>query len=78
MPTEPTFEQLYRDLEDAVRKLESSDLPLGEAVTLFERGTRLAEQCNSLLDNAELRVRQLTTRSDGRAEAMPLEGWQNG
>ncbi len=78
MPTEPTFEQLYRDLEDAVRKLESGDLPLGEAVTLFERGTRLAEQCNSLLDNAELRVRQLTTRPGGAAEAVPLEGWQNG
>jgi exodeoxyribonuclease VII small subunit len=78
MPVEPTFEQLYRDLEDAVRKLESGDLPLGEAVTLFERGARLAEQCNSLLDSAELRVRQLTTRPDGAVEAAPLEGWQNG
>ncbi len=78
MPAEPTFEQLYRDLEDTVRKLESGDLPLGEAVTLFERGTRLAEQCNSLLDNAELRVRQLTARPDGATEAVPLEGWQNG
>jgi len=52
MSIEPTYEDHYRELEDAVRKLESGDLPLGEAVTLFERGMMLAEQCNKLLDSA--------------------------
>jgi exodeoxyribonuclease VII small subunit len=78
MSAEPTFEQLYRELEDAVRKLESGDLPLGEALALFEAGTHLAEQCNKLLDDAELRVRQLTARPDGGLSAEPFEGWQNG
>jgi exodeoxyribonuclease VII small subunit len=78
MSIEPTYEDHYRELEDAVRKLESGDLPLGEAVTLFERGMMLAEQCNKLLDSAELRVRQLMIRPDGAIEAAPLEGWQNG
>jgi exodeoxyribonuclease VII small subunit len=86
MPAEPTFEQLYRELEDTVRKLESGDpstgagqaLPLGEALALFEAGTHLAEQCNKLLDDAELRVRQLTARPDGGLSAEPFEGWQNG
>jgi exodeoxyribonuclease VII small subunit len=86
MPAEPTFEQLYRELEDTVRKLESGDpstgagtaLPLGEALALFEAGTHLAEQCNKLLDDAELRVRQLTARPDGSLSAEPFEGWQNG
>ncbi len=94
MPAEPSFEQLYRELEDTVRKLESGDpstgselalnavkgqvLPLAEALALFERGTALAEQCNTLLDSAELRVRQLVTRPDGAQDAESMQSWQNG
>jgi exodeoxyribonuclease VII small subunit len=78
MPAEPSFEELYRELEDTVRKLESGDLPLAEALALFERGTALAEQCNTLLDSAELRVRQLVMRPDGAQDAEVLQSWQNG
>jgi exodeoxyribonuclease VII small subunit len=78
MPTESSFEDLYRELEDTVRKLESGDLPLAESLALFERSTQLTEQCNALLDDAELRVRQLTARPDGSQDTQPFEGWQNG
>ena len=67
------FEDLNRELEDTVRKLESGDLPLAEALALFERGTTLAEQCNTLLDGAELHVRQLMTRPDGGLVTEPFE-----
>lgn len=78
MSDEKPFEDLYCELEDTVRKLESGDLPLAEALALFERSTKLAEQCNALLDGAELRVRQLAARPDGSQEAQPFEGWRNG
>jgi len=78
MAPEQSFEQLYTELEATVRRLETGDLPLAESLALFERGTALAEQCNALLDQAELRVRQLTTRPNGTLEAEPFEGWQNG
>ncbi len=78
MSNEKSFEDLYRELEDTVRKLESGDLPLAESLALFERSTKLAEQCNALLDGAELRVRQLTARPDGSQQMEPFEGWQNG
>jgi exodeoxyribonuclease VII small subunit len=80
MPPEPrpSFEELYRELEDTIRLLEAGDLTLDESLALFERGTELAERCNSLLDSAELRVRQLTTRPDGEMESEPFEGWPNG
>ena len=74
---QPTFEELYRELEETVRRLEAGDLTLDESLALFERGTALAEQCNVLLDSAELRVRQLVTRADGSMEAQPFEGWRN-
>jgi exodeoxyribonuclease VII small subunit len=80
MPSESqrTFEDLYRDLEATVRRLEAGELTLDESLALFERATTLAEQCNVLLDSAELRVRQLTTQSNGGAESEPFEGWRNG
>ena len=80
MPSEPapSFEELYRELEETVRRLETGDLTLDESLALFERGTELAERCNVLLDSAELRVRQLTTRADGSIEAETFEGWRNG
>jgi exodeoxyribonuclease VII small subunit len=86
MATEISFEDLYRELEETVRKLENGDpstgsgqaLPLAEALALFERGTTLAEQCNTLLDGAEVHVRQLVTRPDGGLAVAPFEDGQSG
>jgi exodeoxyribonuclease VII small subunit len=76
MIEERTFEELYYELEDTVRKLEAGDLALAESLALFERSITLAEQCNALLDRAELRVRQLVQGPDGGVSAQPFEGWQ--
>jgi exodeoxyribonuclease VII small subunit len=78
MSDEKTFETLYNELEEAIRRLEAGDLSLDESLALFARASALAEQCNSLLDGAELRVRQLTEQPDGDQHAEPFEGWQNG
>lgn len=55
-----TFETALADLEQIVAKLEAGDLTLEESLALFERGQALADYCNNLLDNASLRVEQLT------------------
>jgi exodeoxyribonuclease VII small subunit len=75
---EYSFEELYRELEETVRRLETGELPLADALALFERATVLAEGCNGLLDRAELRVRQLMTGPDGSLGAEPFDGWQTG
>lgn len=54
-----TFEQAYQQLEETVQKLEAGNLPLAEAVALYERGMALAKQCGLQLDEAELTVKQL-------------------
>jgi exodeoxyribonuclease VII small subunit len=69
-----SFEELYRELEDTVRRLESGDLTLADSLALFERAAVLAERCNALLDQAELRVRQLTAHPDGSMAIEPFEG----
>lgn len=65
---ELSFEAAYAELEAIVARLESGELSLDESVSLFERGRQLAERCQTLLDQAELRVSQLT--DDGRIEPL--------
>ncbi len=59
------FEQSLRRLDEIVRQMERGDVPLQEALKLFEEGTTLVTSCNKLLDEAELKVVQLTKGEDG-------------
>lgn len=62
--SELSFEAAYAELETIITQLESGELSLDDSVTLFERGRKLSEHCQSLLDKAELRVNQLTEGGD--------------
>ena len=65
---ELSFEAAYAELETIITQLESGDLPLDESVSMYERGRKLAEHCQELLDKAELRVNQLN--DDGEVAGM--------
>lgn len=54
-----SYEMLYGQLQAVVNRLEQGDLPLAEALMLYEQGTRLAAACQKLLDHAEMRVQEL-------------------
>jgi exodeoxyribonuclease VII small subunit len=54
-----SFEEIFRRLEETVARLEEGGLPLEEALALYEEGMRLAQSCQELLDQAELRVTRL-------------------
>ena len=60
-----SFEDALARLEETVRALESSAVPLDESLTLFEEGIALVKLCNSKLDSAEQKVKILTTDGDG-------------
>ena len=68
-----SFEEAYQELEAVVARLERGTSTLEEALQLYERGTLLAQQCNLLLDGAELRVSQLREREDGSLDEIPFE-----
>ena len=55
-----TYEQAFSELEKTVSDLESNQLPLEDALALFERGQALASYCASLLEKADLKVQQLS------------------
>ncbi|HEY7349706.1 MAG TPA: exodeoxyribonuclease VII small subunit [Ktedonobacterales bacterium] len=60
-----TFEEAFERLEQAVEAMDGGDLSLDEAMAHFEEGMKLAQYCERLLDDAELRVQQLLTDSAG-------------
>ncbi len=64
---ELSFEAAYAELEAIIARLESGELTLDDSVSLFERGRQLAERCQTLLDQAELRVSRL---ADGQIEPL--------
>jgi exodeoxyribonuclease VII small subunit len=63
-----SFEAAFAELEAILDKLDSGNLPLDESVALYERGRRLTARCQTLLDEAELRVSKLM--DDGRMEPL--------
>jgi exodeoxyribonuclease VII small subunit len=48
-----------KKLEDLSKKLESSDLPLDEALKLFGEGVELVRACQKRIQEAELKVKEV-------------------
>ena len=55
------FEEAIGRLEDIVNHLEQGEVPLEESIKLYEEGMRLGKMCRRILNEADQRVRQLTT-----------------
>ena len=59
---EMNYEEAFSELEAIVEKLENEQSALAKSMALFERGQNLSKRCATLLEEAELKVTQL---SDG-------------
>jgi exodeoxyribonuclease VII small subunit len=57
---ELSYEAAFAELQAIVEALEGEQRPLDEATSLYERGQSLVKRCTQLLDQAELKVRQLS------------------
>ena len=55
----PTFEESFKTLDELVRQLEAGELPLAEAISVYEKGMTLAAHLEAQLAQAELRVRKV-------------------
>ena len=58
-----SYEAAYQQLEALVAQMESGALPLEESVKLYERGQRLSAHCQALLEDAELKIKQVDEAS---------------
>jgi exodeoxyribonuclease VII small subunit len=72
-PKKPDFEKSLARLEEVVRRLESPQLALDDAMKLFEEGVELSRECQKQLEEAEGRVEILLKKADGKFVAEPFE-----
>jgi exodeoxyribonuclease VII small subunit len=63
----PTYESLYARMQAIVARLEAGQLPLAEALALYEEGVAVAAACQRLLDDADLRVQELSPGAGPRS-----------
>ncbi len=68
-----SFEEALSSLENAVRRLESADTSLDEALDLFNEAVSLVKLCNKKLDSAEKKVRILLESEDGTVDDVPFD-----
>jgi exodeoxyribonuclease VII small subunit len=73
MKKEKSFEEVLRELEEIVNRLEQGDLPLEESLQLFEQGVRLSRACHGKLDEAQKRLEILLKDEEGVMAARPFE-----
>ena len=69
----PDFERSLARLEEVVRRLESPQLSLDDAMKLFEEGVELSRECQKQLEEAEGKVEILLKKADGKLVAGPFE-----
>lgn len=62
------FETAFAELGENLAQLEGEDLPLDKALALYERGQALSKRCSQLLEEAELKIRQLSEETPPEAE----------
>jgi exodeoxyribonuclease VII small subunit len=69
----PDFERSLARLEEVVRRLESPQLSLDDAMKLFEEGVELSRECQKQLEEAEGKVEILLKKADGKLVVGPFE-----
>jgi exodeoxyribonuclease VII small subunit len=79
--SEMSFEEALAALERVVADLEGGRVPLEQSIALYERGEALRKRCETLLNEAELKVQKIVANAEGevsleeeRAPAQPAQG----
>ena len=68
-----SFEESFARLQEVVGRLSAGSLSLQEALGAFEEGLMLADRCAQMLDEAELRVKQVSDKAMRAGSASLVE-----
>jgi exodeoxyribonuclease VII small subunit len=69
------FEDCLQRLEQIVDELEKGNVPLEQALKLFEEGVQLSATCRKELEEAEGKV-EILLKQNGKLQPEPYEGIQ--
>lgn len=70
-----TFEEGMKRLEEIVLGLEKGSVALEDSMALFTEGTKLSQELQSILEQAESRIK-LITEQNGAVAAVDFEAAQ--
>ena len=65
-PSQLSFEDALKRLEEIVRTLEKGEAPLDRSIELYQEGDRLKRHCEARLCDAQARIEQIALGSDGQ------------
>jgi len=63
-----TFEEALSELETIVKKIDTGQESLSEAVSSFERGVVLKNHCEKMLKEAKLKIEKVTMTAENKVE----------
>ena len=69
---EMEFEEALKELEEIVKTLEEGKSTLKESVDLYERGTILRKRCESILEEVQLKINQISLNKNGEVSVVPI------
>jgi exodeoxyribonuclease VII small subunit len=69
---ERSFEDAMTELEEVVDRLEQGDVPLEEAISMFQEGMLLSKTCHDKLAAVEKQITQILNE-DGELEVIELQ-----
>lgn len=69
---ELSFEEALANLEEIVKKLETGEVPLDDAISEFNKAMKLAKTCDDKLKNAEDAITKLVG-DDGNVKDFKVE-----
>jgi exodeoxyribonuclease VII small subunit len=67
------FEDLLKQVEEAVKSLESGKLGLEESLGKYESGMKALKQCYTILEQAEKKIELLVKEKDGALTAKEFQ-----
>lgn len=75
MGNEPIrFEEAMLKLDEVVQKLETGDVPLEDAISLYKKGMELSVYCHEKLQDAEKQLITIIDKDDVEIEFDPTKG----
>lgn len=71
--SEPTFEKAFSRLEEILEKMSSGQVPLDDAIKLYEEADKLIKQCSKRLTSAEQKIEKLVKTRSGELKTEEFE-----
>ena len=68
-----TFEEALSELENIVKRIDTGQESLADAVSSFEFGVALKNHCEKMLKEANLKIEKITITSENKVEFTEIE-----